>query len=555
MCSEILNNIREKALSELTQKKCEINVCMGTACLSNGSKAIYDKLLQKAQENGNVCQVRCVGCRGLCARGPLVGITDTQKQISTLEDAKIEQTDNIYRLSFCQHEEPSEFPLKKIDRSSPFFTKQTKIVLEQSGYVNPDSIEDYVLKGGYATLEKVLREKTPEEVIDILLKSGLRGRGGAGFPTGMKWKFLHDAKSKTGEKYLICNGDEGDPGAFMDRSIMEADPHRILEGLAIGAYATGATKCFIYVRAEYPLAVTRLKKAIQQARKYRLLGKNILDTNFSLDIEIRLGAGAFVCGEETALIASIEGKRGNPSPRPPFPTQSGLWGQPTAINNVETLANIVPILSRGAEWFAGIGFGKSRGTKVFALTGHVNHSGLIEVPMGTTIREIVFDIGGGIPNGKKFKAIQTGGPSGGVIPEQFLDTPISYETLQELGSIMGSGGMLVMDEDDSMVDVAKFYLKFCVDESCGKCSPCRIGGYQMLQILEKITRGRGTMEDLDRLQTLGLAMQKASLCGLGQTAPNPVLSTLRYFRNEYIAYIEGGYSYAKMMKEKLANKK
>jgi len=413
--------------------------------------------------------------------------------------------------------------------------KQFRIVLRNMGYIDPENIQDYIKRDGYSALKKVLTEMSQDQVIEEMKKSGIRGRGGAGFPTWMKWNF--SKKTESDEKYMICNADEGDPGAYMDRSTLEGDPHSIFEGMAIAGYAIGATQGYIYIRAEYPLAIKRLKIAIKQAENLGLLGANILGTDFSFKIELRLGAGAFVCGEETALIASIEGKRGMPSPRPPYPSIKGLWGKPTVINNVETLANIPVIISKGGSWFSKIGTETSKGTKVFALTGKIRNSGLVEIPMGMTLREIIYDIGGGIPNNKKFKAVQTGGPSGGVIPEQYLDTPIDYEHLQELGSIMGSGGMIVMDEDDCMIDVSKFYLQFSVDESCGKCSPCRIGGKQMLEILNRISTGLGEKNDIKKLEKIGRAMQKASLCGLGQTAPNPILSTLKYFRKEYDSHI------------------
>lgn len=423
---------------------------------------------------------------------------------------------------------------------------QTRIVLRNCGEIDPDSLEDYLRNAqGYQALGRVLAGMQPPDVVAEMKTSGLRGRGGAGFPTWLKWQLT--ANQKSPQKYVICNADEGDPGAFMDRSVLESDPHTVLEGMMIAAYAMGSTMGYFYIRAEYPKAVERVQRAIEQARAAGLLGKNILGSGFSFDAKIRLGAGAFVCGEETALIASIEGKRGSPSPRPPYPSVRGLWGHPTAINNVETLASVPAILLRGGAWYAGHGTEPSRGTKVFAVTGKVQNAQLVEVPMGTTLRQIVYEICGGVLDGKEIKAVQTGGPSGGVIPDKHLDTPVSYETLQQLGSIMGSGGMLVMDQHDSMVDVAKFYLRFCVDESCGKCAPCRIGGYQMLQILDRISRGRGAAEDLNTLRRICGAMQKASLCGLGQTAPNPVLSTLRYFIDEYKAYIEGGPSYARKM--------
>ncbi|MFA6357725.1 MAG: NADH-ubiquinone oxidoreductase-F iron-sulfur binding region domain-containing protein [Candidatus Omnitrophota bacterium] len=413
--------------------------------------------------------------------------------------------------------------------------KQLRIVLRNCGEIDPENIDEYIALDGYQALVKAILEYKPEQVIEELKISGLRGRGGAGFPTWLKWKLTRETSEA--QKYVICNADEGDPGAYMDRGVLEGDPHSVIEGLILAGYAIGASKGYFYVRAEYPLAVERVEKAIKQSYDYGFLGKNILGSNFSFDIDIRLGAGAFVCGEETALIASIEGRRGTPRPRPPYPSVKGLWDKPTAINNVETLANIGPIILRGGKWYASIGTEKSKGTKVFALTGKVKNSGLVEVPMGITLREIVFDIGGGMLSSKGIKAIQTGGPSGGVIPREFLDTPVDYENLQKLGSIMGSGGMIVMDEDDCMVDIAKFYLGFCVDESCGKCVPCRIGGYQMLSVLDKITEGSGKVEDLDKLKRIALAMQKASLCALGQTAANPVISTIRYFEEEYQDHI------------------
>ncbi len=414
-------------------------------------------------------------------------------------------------------------------------SKQLKIVLRNCGIIDPESIDDYIGQDGYQALSKVIFDSSPGDVIEQLKISGLRGRGGGGFPTATKWNFAR--RTEADQKYIICNADEGDPGAYMDRSVLEGDPHSVIEGMIIGGFAIGADKGYFYIRAEYPLAIERVQKAINQAREYGLLGENILGGKFSFDLDIRLGAGAFVCGEETALIASIEGKRGCPTPRPPYPSIKGLWGKPTVINNVETLANIASILLKGAKWFSSIGSATSKGTKVFALTGKVKNSGLIEVPMGITIREIVYEIGGGVFEDKKFKAVQTGGPSGGVIPEEFLDTPVDYENLQKLGSIMGSGGMIVLDEDDCMVDIAKFYLRFCVDESCGKCSPCRIGGFQMLNHLKKISKGKATYEDLVKLENICNAVKKASLCGLGQTAPNPILSTLKYFRAEYDEHI------------------
>ncbi|MEZ5277824.1 MAG: NADH-ubiquinone oxidoreductase-F iron-sulfur binding region domain-containing protein [Opitutaceae bacterium] len=427
---------------------------------------------------------------------------------------------------------------------------QVRIVLRRCGELDPESLDDSLAHGAYAALETVLGGKSPEDVIKIMEESGLRGRGGAGFPTWRKWQLTREVEAE--RRFVICNGDEGDPGAFMDRSVLEGDPHGVLEGLILAGYCVGASKGYFYIRAEYPLAVARVRRAIEEARSAGLLGENILGSGFSFEADVRLGAGAFVCGEETALIASIEGLRGSPVPRPPYPSVQGLWGMPTAINNVETLAAVGAIVEHGGPWYAAYGTGKSRGTKVFAVTGKVKHSQLVEIPMGVTLRTIIYDICGGLLDDEDIKAVQTGGPSGGVIPEKLLDTEVSYESLSELGSIMGSGGMLVMDKYDSMVDVARFYLKFCVDESCGKCAPCRVGGFQMLQLLETIFRGRGKLEDLDALRRICRAMQTASLCGLGQTAPNPVLSTLRYFEDEYLAFIEGGSAYAREMKKKLA---
>jgi NADH:ubiquinone oxidoreductase subunit F (NADH-binding)/(2Fe-2S) ferredoxin len=417
----------------------------------------------------------------------------------------------------------------------PFYKKQVKIVLENCGVINPEDIEDYIAVGGYQALHKALVEMSPEDVIGEMKQSGLRGRGGAGFPTGLKWEMVY--KHVNDMKYVVCNGDEGDPGAFMDRSVLEGDPHRILEGMSIAAYAVGAKKGYLYVRGEYPLAIKRLEIAIKQAKQRGLLGAGIFGTSFEFDCEVRIGAGAFVCGEETSLMASVEGKRGSPRPRPPFPAQSGLWGKPTLINNVETYANVAPIITKGGEWFTSIGTGKSIGTKVFALSGKINNTGLVEVPMGITLREIIYEIGGGIPNGKKFKAAQTGGPSGGCIPEAHLDAHMDYESLAALGTIVGSGGLVIMDETSCMPDVARFFMEFCMDESCGKCVPCRVGTKQMLDMLTKICQGRATMRDLELLEELAGMVKEASLCGLGQTAPNPLISTLRYFRDEYIAHI------------------
>jgi len=518
-----------------------ILVCGGTACESNRGIALFAALKKSVEDAGMASEVQVVrtGCLGFCEKGPIVKILpqDTFYVEVTPEDAEEIVKEHIVkgrvvsRLLYDKSQSSIHTGSQEID----FYQKQFRIVLRNCGVIDPDKIDEYIAREGYKALEKALFELTPEQIADTVLKSGLRGRGGAGFPTGKKWQF--SAAVAADQKYIVCNADEGDPGAYMDRSTLEGDPHSILEAMAIAGRAVGASKGYIYIRAEYPLAIKRLETAIGQAREYGLLGDDILGSGFSFDIEMRFGAGAFVCGEETALLASIEGKRGMPTPRPPFPAVKGLWGKPTVINNVETLANIPVILLKGAEWFANIGTATSKGTKVFALTGKINNSGLIEVPMGTTLREIIFDVGGGIKAGRTFKAAQTGGPSGGVIPAQFLDTPIDYETLAKIGSIMGSGGLIVMDNTDCIVDVVRFYLDFTVDESCGKCSPCRIGGRALLSILEKITSGTGTLDDIEKLRDISEAMQRASLCGLGQTASNPVLSMLRYFMDEVHAHI------------------
>ena len=517
-------------------------VCGGTGCTSSGSQRIIDRLEKEIAANGLSEEVGVVktGCFGLCALGPIMIVYPEGTFYSMVQEDDIPEIVAehllkgrvVTRLLYDETTKADEIiPLNETN----FYKKQHRVALRNCGVINPENIEEYIGTGGYEALGIVLTEKTPEDVIQILLDSGLRGRGGAGFPTGLKWKFA--AQNDADQKYVCCNADEGDPGAFMDRSILEGDPHAVLEAMTIADYAIGASQGYIYVRAEYPIAVKRLEIAIGQAREYGLLGENIFDSGFNFDIELRLGAGAFVCGEETALMTSIEGNRGEPRPRPPFPALKGLFQKPTILNNVETYANIPQIIVNGPEWFASMGTEKSKGTKVFALGGKINNTGLVEVPMGTTLREIVEEIGGGIPNGKKFKAAQTGGPSGGCIPAEHLDVPIDYDNLKEIGSMMGSGGLIVMDEDTCMVDIAKFFLEFTVDESCGKCTPCRIGTRRMLEILEKITKGQATMEDLDRLEELCSHLQTSSLCALGQTAPNPVLSTLRYFRDEYIAHI------------------
>ena len=517
-------------------------VCGGTGCTSSGSQRIIDRLEKEIAAQGLSEEVGVVktGCFGLCALGPIMIVYPEGTFYSMVQEDDIPEivAEHLLKgrvVTRLLYEETTKTdkitPLNETD----FYKKQHRVALRNCGVINPENIEEYIGTGGYEALGIVLTEKKPEDVIQILLDSGLRGRGGAGFPTGLKWKFA--AANEADQKYVCCNADEGDPGAFMDRSILEGDPHAVLEAMAIAGYAIGASQGYIYVRAEYPIAVKRLEIAIAQAREYGLLGENIFESGFNFDIELRLGAGAFVCGEETALMTSIEGSRGEPRPRPPFPALKGLFQKPTILNNVETFANIPQIIVNGPEWFASMGTEKSKGTKVFALGGKINNTGLVEIPMGTTLREIVEEIGGGIPGGKKFKAAQTGGPSGGCIPAEHLDVPIDYDNLIAIGSMMGSGGLIIMDEDTCMVDIAKFFLEFTVDESCGKCTPCRIGTRRMLEILEKITKGQAEMEDLDRLEELCNHLKTSSLCALGQTAPNPVLSTLRYFREEYIAHI------------------
>jgi NADP-reducing hydrogenase subunit HndC len=517
-----------------------ILVCGGTACESSKADDIYNALVAgcKAQGVADEVQIVKTGCFGFCEQGPIVKILPEDSfyvQVKP-EDAEeliaehIVKGREVERLLYVK-EKKKHTKVEDIE----FYQKQFRIVLRNCGFIDPENIEEYIARDGYLALEKVLFEMSAEDVIAELRSAGLRGRGGAGFPTWMKWNFTRQAKGDP--KYIVVNADEGDPGAYMDRSVLEGDPHSVLEAMVIAGKTVGAHQGYIYIRAEYPLAINRLEIAMKQAREMGLLGKNILESGFDFDIEIRLGAGAFVCGEETALLASIEGHRGMPVPRPPFPAVKGLWGMPTVINNVETWANIPVILAKGGDWFNRIGTQDSPGTKVFALTGKINNSGLVEVPMGITLREIIYDIGGGIANGKEFKAVQTGGPSGGVITKEYLDTPIDFGSLTKLGSMMGSGGMIVMDEDDCIVDVAKFYLNFTVDESCGKCSPCRIGGRSLANLLDKITKGNGELADLDQMIEIGEAMQKASLCALGQTAPNPITSSLHYFRDEYLAHV------------------
>ncbi len=528
MTPEELEQIAEKESVAQQKFTKQIRVCVAAGCLSCQSDAVKDSLSKEVARRGIAdCQVKGVGCMGLCAEGPLVSTSNDQmyKHVSSADAADVIESlagSRVQRLH-C----PTDVP---------FFQRQKKIVLENSGVIDPERIEEYIVRHGYRALIKVLTEMTPQQVVSEVMTSGLRGRGGAGYPTGLKWSTV--AKAVGTQKFVICNADEGDPGAFMDRSVLESDPHRVLEGMLIAAYAVGASEGYIYVRAEYPLAIKRLRTAIRQAERLGVLGTNICGTHFSLKIDLRLGAGAFVCGEETALIASIEGKRGTPKPRPPYPAMEGLLGQPTLINNVETYANVPPIIRNGGEWYAQIGTEKSKGTKVFALAGRVQNTGLVEVPMGITLREVVYEIGGGIPDGKKFKAVQTGGPSGGCLPSETLDMPVEYESLAKAGSIMGSGGMIVMDESSCMVDVAKYFMDFCMTESCGKCIPCRVGTYQMHRILTSITNMTATPADLKMLEELCDLLKHTSLCGLGQSAPNPVVSTLKSFAEEYKAHIE-----------------
>ena len=522
-----------------------ILICGGTGCTSSGSTTLRDKLAEELKVKGLDEEIKIVmtGCFGLCALGPIMIVYPegtfysrvTVDDIPEIVDEHLLKGRVVDRLVYNDTNGETKAEVASLSETT-FYKKQHRVALRNCGVINPENIEEYIAMDGYFALNKVLTEMTPDEVIQTILDSGLRGRGGGGFPTGLKWKFASNNRGEV-KKYVACNADEGDPGAFMDRSILEGDPHALIEAMAIAAYAIGADEGYVYVRAEYPIAVHRLQTAIDQAREMGLLGKNIFGTDFNFDMQIRLGAGAFVCGEETALMTSIEGNRGEPRPRPPFPAVKGLFGQPTVLNNVETYANIPQIILKGAEWFASMGTEKSKGTKVFALGGKIVNTGLVEIPMGTTLREVVEEIGGGIPNGKKFKAAQTGGPSGGCIPAELIDTPIDYDNLLAIGSMMGSGGLIVMDEDNCMVDIAKFFLEFTVDESCGKCTPCRVGTKRLLEILEKIISGNGELEDLDRMEELCNYIKSASLCGLGQTAPNPVISTLRYFRDEYIAHI------------------
>ena len=542
-----IHNIAAEKKAELDKYKCTLFCCHSTGCVSSGSDPVIEVMRKVIADNNMQEVVRVVptGCMGLCAQGPLVRveIKDQKDTLYKMVDAPImdlimkEHIIPALALAGKAFKLPKSLQEHILSLDLPFFTKQEKVVLKEAGHLDPEDIQEYIARGGYLALEKCLKTMTPEEVVKEIKESGLRGRGGGGFSTGSKWEIAARTPADP-EKFIICNGDEGDPGAYMDRSILEANPHEVIEGMMIAAYAIGATEGWFYIRAEYPLAVLRIEKALKDCKKTMLLGKNIMGSNFSFNIEVRLGAGAFVCGEETALIRSIEGNRGTPRPRPPYPTDHGLWGHPSCVNNVETLANVPTIMLKGAKWFSSFGTETSKGTKVFALSGQVEHIGLVEVPMGTKIKDIVNIIGGGVTAGKKLKAVQTGGPSGGVIPESKLDLPVCYECLKQVGSIMGSGGMIVIDDSSNMVDIAHFYLDFTVDESCGKCAPCRIGGKQMLLLLEKIKNGRGKAADLVNLRNIAVAMQKASLCGLGQTAPNPVLSTLNFFPEEYQAKLK-----------------
>ncbi len=523
----------------------QVLICGGTGCTSSGSIKIAQKLEEEIEKNGLADEVKVVrtGCFGLCALGPVMIVYPEGTFYSMVKEENIPEIVEEHLLKgrvvtrLVYDETVAENEIKSLNETN-FYKKQHRVALRNCGVINPENIEEYIGVDGYQALYKVLKEMTPDDVIKTVLDSGLRGRGGGGFPTGKKWQLARNLVKDADQKYVCCNADEGDPGAFMDRSILEGDPHAVIEAMAIAGYAIGATQGYVYVRAEYPIAVHRLQVAINQAREYGLLGKNIFDSGFEFDLDIRLGAGAFVCGEETALMTSIEGNRGEPRPRPPFPAEKGLFRKPTVLNNVETYANIPQIILKGADWFASMGTEKSKGTKVFALGGKIHNTGLVEIPMGTTLREVIYEIGGGIPHGKKFKAAQTGGPSGGCIPPEHLDIPIDYDNLISIGSMMGSGGLIVMDEDNCMVDIAKFFLQFTVDESCGKCTPCRIGTKRLYEMLEKITSGNGTMEDIDKMEKLCYYIKNNSLCGLGQTAPNPVLSTLRYFRDEYISHVK-----------------
>ena len=539
-------------------ERLQVLVCAGTGCTSSESAKVVEKFHEELAKAGLTSEVKVIktGCFGLCQKGPIVAIHPdkvfychvTVADVAEIVSEHIYKGRPVKRLELTDIDEETKEKIFEIDKIR-FYAKQKRIALKNCGVINPEDISEYIAVDGYMALGKVLTSMTPQQVIDELKLSGLRGRGGGGFPTGVKWQFA--ANQPKGDKYVICNADEGDPGAFMDRSVLEGDPHCVLEAMAIAGYAIGANHGYIYIRAEYPIAVDRLVIAIKQAEDLGLLGKNIFSSGFDFTIEIRLGAGAFVCGEETALIASIEGKRGMPSAKPPFPAVSGVWGKPTIINNVETFANVAQIINKGGVWFTQLGTEKSKGTKVFALGGKITNTGLVEVPMGTTLREVVYEIGGGCPNNKNFKAVQTGGPSGGCLTENDLDTPIDFDNLVALGSMMGSGGMIVLDEDNCMVDVARFYMDFIVDESCGKCTPCRVGTKRLLEMLTDITEGRGTMEMLDEMEHLAYMIKDTSLCGLGQTAPNPVLSTMRLFKDEYLAHVQDKKCPAKVCKQLL----
>ena len=537
MNREELQAMAQAELDQQQKFRCRILVCMSTPCISSGATAVQEALVEAIKAGQLDAEVETVatGCLGPCSRGPLITIKAEGKADVIYENVSPDMANGIVEKHFKGATVPA---LEKniLPSDLPFFTKQMQIVLADSGAIDPEKIEPYVARGGYTALAHALREMSPEEVCQEITKSGLRGRGGAGFPSGLKWDMVRKAAGE--KKYVVANGDEGDPGAYMDRTLMESDPHRVLEGMAIAGYAVGAEQGYIYVRGEYPLAGKRLEKAIRQAERKGLLGNRILDSPFGFRIDIRMGAGAFVCGEETALMQSVMGRRGQPMPRPPYPAHKGLWQSPTLLNNVETFGNISAIINKGAAWYASFGTEKTKGSKIFALAGKVNNTGLIEVPIGMTLREIVYDIGGGIPDGKAFKAAQTGGPSGGCIPAEFLDVPIDYESLAKLGSIMGSGGLIVMDETSCIPDVAKFFMEFCMDESCGKCGPCRGGTVQMHRMLEKITDGTADPDTIPRLEELCLMVKETSLCGLGQTSPNPIYSTLRYFRDEYEAHIK-----------------
>jgi bidirectional [NiFe] hydrogenase diaphorase subunit len=529
-----MNEVELQALAqherEQLVQRCRILTCSSSGCLANDSASV-DEVIRRTLGKATEIEATTTGCIGLCSRGPLVRVQIPGKSDAIYAEVNEQLAEAIASSTAARATSEAQ----QIAETDPFFAKQLQVVLSNSGHIDPERLEDYIAVGGYQALAKVVTQMSPQQVVDEVNKSGLRGRGGAGFSTGVKWGLV--ARAQSDQKYVVCNGDEGDPGAYMDRTVLEADPHRVLEGMAIAAFAVGATQGYVYVRGEYPVAVKRLEKAVRAAERQGILGARVLDTPIQFRVDIRIGAGAFVCGEETALLASIEGGRGMPRPRPPYPAQAGLWGKPTLINNVETFANIAPIINNGGDWYAQLGTSTSKGTKVFALAGKVNRTGPVEVPLGITLREMIYDIGGGIPGDRPFKAAQTGGPSGGCIPAEFLDMLLDYESLARVGSIVGSGGLIIMDDTSCMVDVARFYMDFCAHESCGKCIPCRTGTVQASRLLSRICNGEGTQADLERLEMLCPFMQEASLCGLGQTAPNPVVSTLRYFRDEYLAHI------------------